>query len=96
MLADYHAVAEVERRCMGETREEASRAFHWATRPATRRSRCCAAPPDGKHGCGTVNLRDNGGSNDDSPSSSSSSSYKDDDANIRRRGPGGGARRDLD
>jgi hypothetical protein len=42
------------------------------------RSRCCVAPPDGKRGCGTGDLRDNGGSDDNSPSSSSS--YKDNDA----------------
>jgi len=88
-MADYRAVAEDERRRKGEAREEASRTFHWATHPVTRRSRCCVAPPDGKRGCGTGDLRDNGGSNDDSPSSSS---YEDDDADIRQRGPGGGAR----
>ncbi len=54
--------------------------------PVTRRSRCCVDPPDGKRGCRTGDLRDNGGSDDDSPSSSSS--YKDD--------PGGGARCDPD
>jgi hypothetical protein len=58
------------------------------------RSRCCVAPPDGKRGCGTGDLHDNGGSDDNSPSSSSS--YEDDDADIRRRGPGGGARCDPD
>ena len=69
MLANYRAAAEDKRRCEGEAREEASRAFHRATHPVvTRRS----------SGCGTGDLRDNGGSNDDSPSSSSS--YKDDDA----------------
>ena len=81
MLADYRAAAEDERRREGEAREEASRAFHRATHPVTRRSRCCVAPPDGKRGCGTGDLRDNGGSDDDSPSSS----YEDDDADIRRR-----------
>ena len=94
MLADYHAAAEDERRRAGEAREEASRAFHRAVHPTTRRLGCCAAPPDGKRGCGTGDLRDNAGSNDDCPSSSSS--YEDDDANIRRRGPGGGVRRDPD
>jgi hypothetical protein len=79
VLANYRAAAEDKRRCEGEAREEASRAFHRATHPVvTRRSRCCVAPPDAKRGCGTGDLRDNGGSNDDSPSSSSS--YKDDDA----------------
>ena len=82
MLADYRAVAEDERRREGEAREEASRSFHRATHPETRRSRCCVAPPDGKRGCGTGDLRDNGGSDNDSPSSSS---YEDDDADIRRR-----------
>ena len=81
MLADYRAAAEDERRREGEAREEASRAFHRATHPMTRRLRCCFAPPDGKRGCGTGDLRDNGGSDDDSPSSS----YEDDDADIRRR-----------
>jgi len=57
----------------------------------TRRSQCWVAPPDGKRGCGTGDLRDNGGSDNDSPSSSSSSSYEDDDAGICQRGPGGGA-----
>ena len=90
MLADYHAAAEDERRREGEAREEASRAFHRATHPVTRRSRCCVAPPDGKPGCGTGDLCDNGGSNNDPPSSSSSS-YEDNDANIRRCSPGGGA-----
>ena len=94
MLADYRAAAEDKRRREGEAREKASRAFHLATHPVTRRSRCCIAPPDGKRGCGTGDLRDNGGSDDDSPSSSSS--YEDDDADIRRRGPGGGARCDPD
>ena len=94
MLADYRAAAEDERRREGEAREEASRAFHLATHPVTRRSRCCIAPPDGKRGCGTGDLRDNGRSDDDSPSSSSS--YEDDDADIRRHGPGGGARCDPD
>ena len=60
----------------------------------TRKSRCCIAPPEGKRGCGTGDLRDNGRSDDDSPSSSSS--YEDDDADIHRRGPGGGARCDPD
>ncbi len=83
MLADYRAAAEDERRREGE-------AFHRGTHPVMRRWRCCVAPPDGKRGCGTGNLRDNCGSVDDSPSSSSS--YEDDDADIRRRGPGGGAR----
>ncbi len=82
MLANYRAVAEDERRREGEAREEASRAFHRATHPVTRRSRCCVAPPDAKRGCGTGDLRDNGGSNDDSPSSSSS--YEDDDADMGR------------
>ena len=82
MLADYRAAAEDERRREGEAREEASRTFHRGTHPVTRRSRCCVAPPDGKRGCGTGDLRDNGGSDDDSPSSSS---YEDDDADIRRR-----------
>ena len=81
MLADYVAAAEDERRREGEARDEASRSFHRATHPVTRRSRCCVAPPDGKRGCGTGDLRDNGGSDDDSPSSS----YEDDDADIRRR-----------
>ena len=81
MLADYRAAAEDERRREGEARDEASRAFHRAMHPVTRRSRCCVAPPDGKRGCGTGDLRDNGGSDDDSPSSS----YEDDDADIRRR-----------
>ena len=81
MLADYVAAAEDERRREGEARDEASRSFHRATHPVTRRSRCCGAPPDGKRGCGTGVLCDNGGSNDDSPSSS----YEDDDADIRRR-----------
>jgi hypothetical protein len=67
-------------------RAEASKAFHRATHPATRRSRCCAAPTNGKRGCGTGDLRDNNGSNDDPPSSSSSS-YEDVDADIRRRRP---------
>ena len=79
MLADYRAAAEDERRREGEARDEASRSFHRATHPVTRRSRCCV--PDGKRGCGTGDLRDNGGSDDDSPSSS----YEDDDADIRRR-----------
>ena len=92
MLADYRAAAEDERRREGEARDEASRSFHRATHPVTRRSRCCVAPPDGKRGYGTGDLRDNGGSDDDSPSSS----YEDDDADIRRRGPGGGARCDPD
>ena len=86
MLADYRAAAEDERRRVGEAREEA---------PVMRRSRCCVAPPDGKRGCGTGDLRDNGRRDDDSPSFSSFSfsSYEDDDADIvRRRGPGGGAR----
>ena len=61
MLADYRAAAKDERRREGEAREEASRAFHWATHPVTRRSRCCVAPPDGKRGGGTDDLRDNGG-----------------------------------
>jgi len=95
VLADYRAAAEDERRREGEAREEASRTFHRAAHPVMRRSRCCVAPPDGKRGCGTGDLRDNGGSDDDSPSSSSSS-YEDDDADIRRRGPGGGARCDPD
>ena len=82
MLADYRAAAEDERRRKGEAREEVSRTFQQATHPVTRRSRCCVAPPDGKRGCGTGDLRDNGGSDDDSPSSSS---YEDDDADIRRR-----------
>ena len=82
MLADYRAAAEDERRREGEAREEASRTFHRGTHPVTRRSRCCVAPPDGKRGCGTGDLRDNGGSDDDSPSSSS---YEDDDADIRCR-----------
>jgi hypothetical protein len=86
VLADYRAAAEDERRREGEAREEASRAFHRATHPVTRRSRCCVAPPDGKRGCGTGDLRDNGGSDDDSPSSSSS--YKDDDADISGAAPG--------
>jgi len=93
VLADYRAAAEDERR-REEAREEASRTFHRATHPVTRRSRCCVAPPEGKRGCGTGDLRENGGSNDDSPSSSSS--YEDDDADICRRGPGGGARCDPD
>ncbi len=83
MLADYVAAAEDERRREGEAREEASWSFHRATHTVTRRFRCCVAPPDRKHGCGTGDLRDNGGSDDDSPSSSSS--YEDDDADIRRR-----------
>ena len=87
VLADYRAAAEDERRRAGDAREEASRAFHRATHPATRRSGCCAAPPDGKRGCGMGDLRDNGGSDDDSPSSSSSSSSEDYDADIRRRRP---------
>ena len=94
MLADYVAAAEDERRREGEAREEASRSFHRATHTVTRRSRCCVAPPDGKCGCGTGDLRDNGGSDDDPPSSSSSS--EDDDADIRWRGPGGGAPCDPD
>jgi len=94
VLADYRAAAEDERRREGEAREEVSRAFHRATHPVTRRSQCRVAPPDGKRGCGTGDLRDNSGSDDDSPSSSSS--YEDDNANIRRRGPGGGARCDPD
>jgi hypothetical protein len=94
VLADYRAAAEDERRCEGEAREEASRAFHRATHPMMRRSRCCVAPPDAKRGCGMGDLRDNGGSDDNSPSSSSS--YEDDDADIRWRGPGGGARCDPD
>ena len=81
MLADYVAAAEDERRREGEARDEASRSFHRATHPVTRRSRCCIAPPDGKSGCRTGDLRNNGGSDDDSPSSS----YEDDDADIRRR-----------
>ncbi len=96
MLADYCAAAEDERRREWEAREEVSRTFHRGTHPVTRRSRCCVAPPNGKRGCGTGDLRDNGGGDDDSPSSSSSSSYEDDDADIRRRGPGGGARCDPD
>jgi hypothetical protein len=95
VLADYRAAAEDKRRREGEAREEASRAIHRATHPVTRRLQCCVDPPDAKRGCGTGDLRDNGGSNDDSPSSSSSS-YEDDDADIRRRGPGGGARCDPD
>ena len=83
MLADYVAAAEDERRREGEARDEASRSFHRATHPVTRRSRCCVARPDGKCGCGTGDLRDNGESDDDSPSSSSS--YEDNDADIRRR-----------
>ncbi len=83
MLADYVATAEDWRRREGEAREEASRSFHRATHPVTRRSRCCVAPPDGKRGCGTGDLRDNGGSDNDSLSSSSS--YEDNDADIRRR-----------
>jgi hypothetical protein len=80
VLADYRVAAEDKRRSEGEAREEASRAFHRATYPVTRRSRCCVAPPDAKRGCGTGDLHDNGGSDDDSPSSSSSSSsYEDDD-----------------
>ena len=94
MLANYRAAAEDKRRRKGEAREEASRAFHRATHPVTRRSRCCVPPPNAKCGCGTGDLCDNGGSDDDSPSSSSS--YEDDDADIRRRGPGGGARCDPD
>jgi hypothetical protein len=94
VLADNRALAEDERRREGEAREEASQAFHRATHPVTRRSRCCVAPPDGKRGCGTGDLCNNGRS-DDSPSSSSSS-YEDDDADIRRRGPRGGARCDPD
>jgi len=94
VLADYRGAAEDERRREGEAREEASRTFHRVMHPVTRRSRCCIAPPDGKCGCGTMDLRDNGGSDDDSPSSSSS--YEDDDADIRRRVPGGGARCDPD
>jgi hypothetical protein len=94
VLADYRAAAEDERRREGEAREEASRAFHRATHPMMRRSRCCVAPRDAKCGCGMGDLRDNGGSDDDSPSSSSS--YEDDDADIRWRGPGGGARCDPD
>jgi hypothetical protein len=98
VLADYRAAADDERRREGEAREEASRTFHRGTHPVTRRSQCCVAPPDGKRGCGTGDLRDNGGSDDDPPSSSSSSSssssYEDDDADIRRRGPGGGAQCD--
>jgi hypothetical protein len=78
VLADYCAAAEDERRREGEAREEASRAFHRATHPVTRRSRCCVAPPDGKGGCGTGDLRDNGGSDEDFPSSSSS--YEDNNA----------------
>ncbi len=93
-MADYRATAEDERRREGEAREEASRAFHRAMHPVTRRSRCCVAPSDGNCGCRTGNLRDNGGSNDDSPSSSSS--YEDDDADIRRRSPGGEVRCDPD
>jgi hypothetical protein len=81
VLADYRAAAEDERRREGEAREEASRAFHRATHPVMRRSRCCVAPPDGKHGCGTGDLRDNGGSDNDSPSSSSS--YEDDKGEER-------------
>jgi hypothetical protein len=80
VLADYVAAAEDEQRREGEARDEASRSFHRATHSVTRRSRCCVAPPDGKRGCGTGDLRDNGGSNDDSPSSS----YEDDDADICR------------
>jgi hypothetical protein len=95
VLADYRVAVEDERRREGEAREEASRAFHRVTHPVTRRSRCCVTPPDAKCGCGTGDLRDNGGSDDNSPSSSSSS-YEDDDADIRRRGPGGGARSDPD
>jgi len=94
VLADYRAVAEDKQRRKGEAREEASRAFHWATHPVTRRSQCCVAPPDGKRGWGTGDLHDNGKSDDDSPSSSSS--YEDTDADIHRRGPGGGARCDPD
>jgi hypothetical protein len=88
VLADYRVAAEDEQRREGEAREEASRAFHRVTHPVTRRSRCCVAPPDGKRGCGTGYLLDNGGSDDDPPSSS----YEDDDADIRRRSPRGGAR----
>ncbi len=80
MLVDYRAAAEDERRREGEAREEASRTFHRGMHPVMRRSRCCIAPPDGKRGCGTGDLRDNGGSDDD----------------IRRHGPGGGARCDPD
>jgi len=94
VLADYRAAAEDERRRKGEAREEASRTFHPAVHPVTRRSRCYVAPPDGNRGCRTGNLRDNGGSDNNSPSSSSS--YKDDDADIRRRSPGGEARCDPD
>ena len=95
MLADYRTAAEDERRRKGEAREEVSRTFHRGTHPVTRRLRCCVTPPNGKRGCGTGDLRDNGGSDDDSPSSSSSS-YEDDDADIRQHGPGGGARCDPD
>ena len=87
MLADYRAAAEDTRRREGEAREEASRAFHRAMHPMTRRSRCCVAPPVGKRGCGTGDLRNNGGSDDESPSSSSSS-YEDDVPTYAGAAPG--------
>ena len=98
VLADYRAAAEDERKGAEAAREEASWAR--ATRPATRRSGCRAAPPDGKRGwCGMGDHRDGGRDDDDDgggSSSSSSSSEDDDDADddddrcsgsIRRRRP---------